>query len=225
MMKAACFIPIKERSTRVPRKNFRLLAGIPLYQHIISNAIAADCFNKVYIDTDSSEIKEYCNKLPLDTQITVIDRDPELAKDTANGNDLLNKWCQSYPDYDLYFQLFATAPFLSSTTIKECVKVLLEHKEYDSVFTAYEHCGWYWFDDEPINYEPCELPRSQDAKKVFSETTGLYGIKKEIVSNLGCRIGQWPYVYYVNEIEAVDIDSEFDFQIADFIADNYNVKL
>ena len=29
------FIPIKEVSQRVPRKNFRLFKGVPLYKHVL----------------------------------------------------------------------------------------------------------------------------------------------------------------------------------------------
>ena len=224
-MSVACFIPIKERSTRVPRKNFRLLNGKRLFEYIIDAALESRAFDKVYIDTDSTEVREYCASLEQREAISLIDRLPELSKDAANGNDLMKYWLSQYPEYDIYFQLFATAPFLSSTTIKECVRIMTEDNEHDSIFTAHEHCGWYWFMDEPINYEPCDLPRSQDAKKVFSETTGLYGIRKDILRYLGCRIGRWPYIHYINEVESVDIDSEFDCEIANFIAEKYNVKL
>ena len=50
-MKTACFIPIKANSERVPGKNFRLLNGKPLYQFIVEHALAAKCFDDIYIDT------------------------------------------------------------------------------------------------------------------------------------------------------------------------------
>jgi len=213
-MAVACFIPIKEKSTRVPRKNFRYLQDRRLFEHIIDTAIKSDSFDNIYVDTDSTEIKEYCRK----SGVSVIHREPKLAEDTANGNDLLNHWTMLHPEYDYYFQLHATAPFLSSTTVKKCVNILTEAKNYDSVFTAYENCGWYWYENTPINYDPAELPRSQDAKKVYSETTGLYGITSSALRHLGCRIGSKPYVYFVDEVEAHDIDNEFDFKIAELIA-------
>ena len=219
-MKVACFIPIKEKSTRVPKKNFRTLNNRMLFEYIINAAINSKSFDNVYVDTDSDVVKRYCEKL----SVKIIDRDPALAKDTANGNDLINRWCKDHPEYDIYFQLFATAPVLNLTTIKKCVNILLKEEKYDSVFTALEHCGWYWYKDKAINYDPRILPRSQDAKKVFSETTGLYGIRKNTLEELNCRIGNKPYIHFINEVEAVDIDSEFDFEIANFIAEKYDVK-
>lgn len=55
-MKTACFIPIKANSERVPGKNFRLLNGRPLYEFIVEHALAAQCFDDVYIDTNGIEL-------------------------------------------------------------------------------------------------------------------------------------------------------------------------
>tara|TARA_B100000700_G_C15056796_1_gene863251 strand:- start:2584 stop:3243 length:660 start_codon:yes stop_codon:yes gene_type:complete len=217
MNSVACFIPIKKRSTRVPQKNFRLLNNKRLFEYIIDAAIESKCFNKIYVDTDSDEVKEYC----IYKNIDIINRDPNLAKDSANGNDLLNYWFDTVPVHDYYFQLFATSPFTTSTTIKECVKILKENNNYDSIFTAYKNCGWYWFEGAPINYDPSELPRSQDAKQVFNETTALYGISRTALVEYKCRIGNKPYFYFVGDIESMDIDSEFDLKIAELIAKEY----
>ena len=214
MNNSVCFIPIKKRSTRVPSKNLRRLNGKPLFKYIVDVAKQSEAFDDIYIDTDSEEIKEYCIK----NNLNIIDRDPALAEDSANGNDLLNHWYEMYPDYDYYFQLFATSPFTKSKTIKDCIRILHTDDSIDSIFTANENCGWYWFNGKPINYNPKILPRSQDAKKVFNETTALYGIKKSVLKKHKCRIGDNPYFYMVGDIEATDIDSEFDFMVADMIA-------
>ena len=55
-MKVAATIPIKSNSTRVKNKNFRLLGDKPLYQYIIDHCIQAECFDDIYVDTDSAEI-------------------------------------------------------------------------------------------------------------------------------------------------------------------------
>ena len=156
-------------------------------------------------------MKDYCEK----NNVIFLPREPKLAQDDANGNDLMNFWVQNYPKYDYYFQLFATSPFLKPSTIYECVKALKEAKEEDSIFTANEKCGWYWFQGKPINYDPKVLPRSQDAKKVICETTGLYGIIKQSLIENKCRIGKLPQIYLISDLESLDIDTEFDFKIAE----------
>ena len=133
-MKSACFIPIKSNSERVPGKNFRELNGKRLYQYICEHVQEADVFDDIYVDTNSEEVKEYASKKGF----VIIERKEELAKSTANGNDLLTYHYNLYPNYDYYFQLFATAPFLQSETIKNCYNKLIATEKYDSCFTATE---------------------------------------------------------------------------------------
>jgi len=215
MTKIACFIPIKNNSSRVPNKNLRLLRGIPLYRYALDTVINSKVFDDVFVDTDSEDVKNYC----IEKNINIIDRDPKLSKDSANGNDLLEHWIDIKPNYDVYFQVFVTSPFLTSNTLKDCVNIMKTNPLGDSVFTVIEDYTWYWFNGKPVNYNPKLLPRSQDAKPIIKETTSLYGISKEGFNKTKSRIGESPQIYVVDEIEGTDIDTEFDFIIAKLIAE------
>lgn len=212
-MKTACFIPIKSNSERVPGKNLRLLNGKKLYQYICNHVKEADVFDDVFVDTNSPEVADYAVQLGFQ----VIERKPELAKNTANGNDLLMYHFNKYPNYDYYFQLFATAPYMQPETIKSCYYKLIASEEYDSCFTATENHSFYWLAGNPINYRPGILPRSQDMLPIFEETTGLYGISVDSLKRFRCRIGRKPYIFIVNKFEAVDINTEEDFKVAEYI--------
>lgn len=212
-MKTACFIPIKANSERVPGKNFRILNGKKLYEYICEHVREADVFDDVYIDTNSDQIASYANNMGFH----VIERKPELALNTANGNDLLVYHYQLYPDYDYYFQLFATAPYLQPSTIRACYDKLISSEEYDSCFTATENHGFYWLNETPINYRPGILPRSQDMLAVVEESTGLYGISGESLERYRCRIGRKPYIQTVGKFEAVDINTEEDLKVAEYV--------
>jgi len=212
-MKTACFIPIKANSERVPGKNLRVLNGKKLYMYICEHVKAAGVFDDVYIDTNSPEVAEYA----LSMGFKVIERKPELARNTANGNDLLVHHYEQYPEYDFYFQLFATAPYMQPETIKKCYDRLLSSEEYDSCFTATENHSFYWMAGNPINYRPGILPRSQDMLPVIEETTGLYGIAQESLEKYRCRIGRKPYIHIVSKFEAVDINTEEDMKIAEHV--------
>jgi len=206
-MKCIAFIPIKKNSTRVKKKNFKILGKKKLYQYFLDKIRKCN-FDDVYVDSDSNEIKNYCKKV----KIKFIERKKSLSKDTANGNDLLN-YHNRLVKADLYFQLFVTAPLLSVKTINKCIKLLKNSKKHDSILTSHKIYSWFWFNDKPINYKPKILPRSQDAKPIIVETTGLYGIKYKALKKLKCRIGKKPYFFNVDKKEALDLDTNDDFKI------------
>ena len=216
-MSVAAFIPIKSNSERVKGKNFRPLNGKKLYEYIVEHSIEADVFDEIYIDTNSEEIFEYAQKQGC----KIIERKPELTRNTANGNDLLCYQYDLHPQYDYYFQLFATAPYLQSSSIKSCVENLINSNEYDSCFTAVKHNGFFWLNNTSVNYRPCILPRSQDLVPMVEETTGLYGITASALSKYRCRIGAKPYIEFVSKFEAVDINTEEDLKIAEYIGRSY----
>ena len=212
-LKVAAFIPIKSNSERVKGKNFKVLAGKKLYEYIIEHAIEANVFDCIYVDTNSEEIEQYAKSKGCE----VIARKEELAQNTANGNDLLNHHYECFPVYDYYFQLFATAPFLQPESIKNAVNTLINSTIYDSCFTAIRHQGFFWLNNQSINYRPCVLPRSQDMAPMVEETTGLYGVSKSALKKYRCRIGANPYIHFVDKFEAVDINTEEDFSLAEHI--------
>ena len=207
-------IPFKEISTRVPGKNFRELAGKPLYQHIVQKALESK-LDKVFVCTNSETAQEVVKKMGAE----VIDCDPDYFEGTTTGDKLIHIPSKKI-NANIYVQLFATAPFLRSETINEAISVLGESNEYDSVFTTNKRHDWAWYKDSPITYYPGNLPRSQDAFPLQVETTGLYAITKESLNAYKRRVGNKPYMLEIDLVEGWDIDDPLEFKIAEsFIKD------
>ncbi len=56
LTRIVALIPMRHHSQRVPGKNYRLLAGKPLYQHIVETLLACPEISQVVVDTDSAPI-------------------------------------------------------------------------------------------------------------------------------------------------------------------------
>ena len=209
-MKIVAIIPIKTNSVRVKNKNFKLINKTPLYRYLLDKLKKSN-FDEIYVDSDSLEIKKYCKRMGY----KFIQRKPYLTKNNANGNDLLN-YHSKIVNADIYFQLFVTAPLLKIDTINKCIAIMKSKKKYDSILTAKSVYTWFWFKKKPVNYSPKILPRSQDAKPLVFETTGLYGIRKNILSKRKSRIGNKPYFYEVADDEAIDLDNLKDFEYLEY---------
>jgi len=204
-MKTVACIPIKGNSKRVKNKNIKLIYKKSLFKYLLEK-ISYCNFDDVYVDTDINLVKKFA----IDKGFKIINRKPFLKTDKANGNDLLN-YHSKIIDADIYFQLFVTSPLLSINTINKCIKIMKTYKKYDSIFTATKIYSWFWLKNKPVNYNPKTLPRSQDARPIIMETTGLYGIRKKTLKKLNCRIGKKPYMYFLNNPkEILDIDNKED---------------
>ena len=117
-MKVVAIIPIKQNSKRVKGKNFKLINKKPLYRYLLDKLKYAK-FDEIYVDSDSKIIERYCKS----KNYKFIKRLPNLKKDTANGNDLLNYHAKIIKA-DIYFQLFVTAPLLKLSSINKCIDFL-----------------------------------------------------------------------------------------------------
>jgi len=181
-IKVVAIIPIKKNSKRVSGKNFKIIKKKPLYRYLLDKLKFCK-FDEIYVDSDSMEIKNYCIK----NKYNFINRKKSLKKDSANGNHLLN-YHSKIISADIYFQLFVTAPLLKIKTINSCIEKLKKDNKYDSILTANKIQTWFWFNEKPVNYNPQILPRSQDAKPIVMETTGLYGIRSKALKKKNAEL-------------------------------------
>ncbi len=214
--KIVAIIPIKSVSKRVKGKNFKIVNGKPLYRYLLDKLKFCN-FDDVYVDSDSHEIEKYCKKIGYH----YLKRKSVLARDSANGNDLIN-YHSSIIRADIYFQLFVTAPLLSVKSINQCINLLKKSKRQDSIITIQKIYSWFWFNKKPVNYKPKVLPRSQDASPIICETTGLYGITKIALKKNKCRIGSNPIFFEIPEKESLDIDNQKDIELLKIYLKNHS---
>lgn len=123
---------MRHSSERVPGKNYRDFAGVPLYHRIVSSLLACPLIAEVVIDTDSPTIWEDATKhFP---QVKLLERPEHLREGSTPMNDvLLNSVNQIEADY--YLQTHSTNPVLKGETINNAVQQFLDnYPVYDSLF-------------------------------------------------------------------------------------------
>jgi N-acylneuraminate cytidylyltransferase len=74
-----------------------------------------------------------------------------------------------------------------------------------------------WLDGKPLNYDPKNAPNSQDLPDIVSINYGICIISKEDMIKNRNIVTENPYFYNLDEIESIDIDTEFDFMVAEHI--------
>jgi CMP-N-acetylneuraminic acid synthetase len=215
-MKLAALVPMRHHSQRVPGKNYRPLAGKPLYQHIIETLLAVPEIDTVMVDTDSEPVMDGVRR--LFPTVKLIQRPEHLRADDVPMNDiLLHDTAQV--DAEFYLQTHSTNPLLKSATISQGIqKFFAEYPKYDSLFSVTRlQTRLYFQDGRAINHNPLELIQTQDLPPVYEENSCLYLFTRENLARKRHRIGDKPLMFEIDADEAWDIDEELDFEITDFL--------
>lgn len=208
-------VPMREHSERVPGKNYRLLAGRPLFHYIIEALLACPQITEVVVDTDSPSIQQGLTQdFPA---VRVLPRPEHLRAGEIPMNTILLHDTAQVPA-DLYLQTHSTNPLLQPATVQAAIEAFLADPSKDSLFTVttlqtrlYDGAG------AAINHNPRELLRTQDLPPVYEENSCLYLFTRENLEKYDHRIGSAPLMFPIPRAEAWDIDEELDFQVVDFL--------
>lgn len=214
--RVVALVPMRDRSERVPGKNYRELAGKPLFHHILIALQACPEISDIVVDTDSDTIKKGVAKdFP---QVLVLDRPEELRRGEIPMNTILMHDTEMVPA-DFYLQTHSTNPLLRPQTISIALAAFfIAYPDKDSLFGVTElHTRLYDAEGRAINHNPVELLRTQDLPPVYEENSCIYVFTRANLEKFNHRIGQSPLMFPVPRDEALDIDEELDFQIADYL--------
>ena len=133
-------------------------------------------------------------------------------------NDVLLRDIQEVPSR-FYMQTHSTNPLLRPETLVKAVETFFENYPiYDSLFSVTRQQTRYWDPlGRAINHNPNILLRTQDLPPVFEENSCIYIFERDTLIEKHNRIGNRPFLFEIEPVEAQDIDEEIDFQIADLI--------
>ena len=216
MPKLVAFVPMRHHSQRVPGKNFRLLAGKPLFHHIVGTLLAVPEISEILIDTDSDPVMDSVRQ--YFPQVTVLPRPEHLRADDVPMNDILIH-DTGQVQADFYLQTHSTNPLLKPETISRAIQSLMtRYPDYDSLFSVTRlQTRLYDGQGHAINHDPRVLIQTQDLPPVYEENSCLYIFTRENLIKRHHRIGETPMMFEIDAEEAWDIDEELDFAITDFL--------
>jgi len=216
MTRLAALVPMRHHSQRVPGKNYRPLAGKPLYQHIIATLLAMPEIAEVVVDTDSEPVMDGLRRdFP---QVRILPRPEHLRADAVPMNEIL-LYDTSQVEADFYLQTHSTNPLLKSATISRAIQTFLaDYPAHDSLFSVTRLQTRLWdANGHAINHDPNILLQTQDLPPVYEENSCLYIFSRENLARRRNRLGERPLMFEMDAAEAWDIDEELDFAFTEFL--------
>ena len=223
-MKTYAFIFARGGSKGVPRKNIRELNNKPLIEYSIEVAKEIDEISSIFVSTDDVEIANIAKKLGVE----VIPRPKGLAQD--NSPEWLAwkhavQWVyKSKGQFDKFVSLPTTSPLRNDKDVKGAINLLKD--ETDIVITITDTTRSPFFNMVKLdndNYVKLLVEsdniftRRQDAPKAFDMTTVAYVSSPEFILRNNNLFDGRVKAYKVPNERAIDIDTELDFSIAEFL--------
>lgn len=206
-MKVVALVPIKLNSQRLPHKNILPLLGKPLCYHIVSRLLDIKSIDEVYVYCSDKTVTDY-----IPNEAIFLQRNKLLDGDMVKGFDIYDAFIHEI-DADVYVLAHTTSPFIKTSSLENGLQHILDGS-HDSAFSAERIQTFAWYQEQPINYDLNDVPRTQDMEPIWIETSAFYMFRKEIFTEHHRRIGFQPYIQEVSGIEAVDIDTKEDYDLA-----------
>lgn len=200
-MKILGITPARGGSKGIPRKNLKSLAGKPLLAWTVEHALQSKLLTDFVVSTEDPEIA----KTARDLGAAVIDRPAELATDNADSFPVLAHAVAKRPA-ELIVMLQCTSPVRSTGLIDRCVEAFLE---------SGADCLGAVVPDKNFPFGKM-MPRRQEMEARNLDIGSVYVYKSELILS-GDPYGKSQAVYRVSREEAVEIDDEFDFWLAEKI--------
>ena len=205
-------IPVREGSERVKSKNFRCFYQEKSLTDIkIQQVKQSGVFDKIYLSSDSGRVKE----LAIKHEVDFIQRDEKMCQSHIPWSSVVNHIMDTIPGDPIVTWALTTAPLFAN--FRGAVDSYLSHlDEHDSVVGVLAKKTFYLNSKgRGLNFNPGKWhPYSQDLDTMYEVTGSVYIAQKSDMKNWQYWFGTRPYLFHVNNLESIDVDTPDDFDFA-----------
>ena len=214
------FIGCRLGSTRVKFKNLSLLDNKPLFTYLTNSALASSSIDNLYLNTDSKYIVDVAKEI-YKNKLKYYIRPPHLGSSNAKLDDFVYDFMLNFPsEITIFFN--PCCLFLKAETIDKAINYFLKN-DLDSLCASRVAQTLCFINNNPINFSfETGQPRTQDLKPIHCQTCAFFIWKTKtfinayIKNSAGNFCGKFES-YGLSTLEAIDIDTEEDFLIAESI--------
>ena len=230
-MKYLFIIPARGGSKGVKGKNYKNLCGKPLICYTIEAAKKSN-LSKIIVSSDSKKIIDISNRYGVETPFV---RPSELSSDSASSIDVVLHSLTTVEgmdgvNYDAVMMLQPTSPFRRAEDINNSID-LLENNNVDSVISVVNvggnHPARTKFIKNNLLYDPpfseeYENQNRQELENMFIRNGAIYLTKRDTILNRSFK-GKKCRALVMPELLSVNIDSNLDFDFAEWLLKNRNL--
>ena len=212
MRKVTAVVPVRKGSVRVKNKNLKPFADSTLLEIKINQLRKVFEIDDIVVSSDCEKMLSIATSLGVQTHI----RDEYFASSEASNSEFFENLAKSIDaDYIMYSPV--TCPLISLETYNDCLSRFKRNEKIKNLVTVSNVKHHMWLNGEPLNYNITKSPNSQDLPDIYAVTYGICIISKQDMIKYRNVVTENPTFKVLDEIESVDIDTEFDFMVAETI--------
>ena len=205
-------IAARSGSLRVPNKNIRQFADTTLLENKIEQLFRIKELEGVVVNSNDESILEIAKKHGCE----IVKRNQSYATNTVCMSDVYVNIAENF-DADIMLYANCTNPLLKDSTIINAIRTYYNVcSDFDSLNSAHLIKEFLFKDNLPINYILNKQPRSQDLPDIYALNFAINIIPKNAIIKQHNIVGKNPYIFKIDEMEAIDIDNQIDFDLAEF---------
>tara|TARA_B100001057_G_scaffold175940_1_gene176593 strand:- start:985 stop:1626 length:642 start_codon:yes stop_codon:yes gene_type:complete len=208
-------VAVRKGSQRVPNKNIKLFGNSNLLQMKLDILKQVDGIDEIVVNSDCDKMLEIGRMNDVKTH----KRDEYFASSKATNSEF-HGHIGEVTNSDVIFLAPVCSPFITKESHQNAIDYY--YGGFDSVTSTQLVKNHLWRDLQPLNYDLDRVPNSQDLPDIFKLTYGITIVDRDIMRHKKRVVGDNPGFMELGEIESIDIDTEFDWMIAEHIWDKYN---
>ena len=221
-MEVTAIIVARSGSLRVKNKNLLPFKKTTLLGNKIEQLKLCERVDRIVVGSDSNEYLEYSKSMGAEAVKREDDFCDEVSK---TPNDMIEDMCKKV-ESDIILWAHCTNPFVDNLLYDEALKLFIERdtKKYDSLMSVVElktHI-WHKIDGKltPMNYDPYgkEHPLAKTLDPIYYQDGAIFiQPHKQMLENR-YFFGKHPIHYMMPENRALDINTKYDYKVAQSIA-------
>ncbi len=215
MKKLIAVIPIRKGSQRVKRKNFKSFGKKNLLIYKIEMLKKLKFLDDIIVNTDSEKAIAIAKQL----NVNYFKRDKYFASSKCLNSDFWKNVADNTKSEYIMFTN-CTSPLIKLSTYQKIISIFkknLLEKKYDSINTVTEIKEFLFHKNKPINFPINRTPNSQDLPDIVKLNFAINILNTKQMSKNKTLIGFKPYLYKLDEVEGLDINSQHEFNYANYL--------
>lgn len=209
-------VPVRSGSIRVKNKNTRPFCGTTLLELRIKQLLSLSFLSGVVVSSNDDDMLSIAASLGAETH----KREPYFATDTVSMSEVYENMAAAIECDDVLYAL-VTTPLVSNTSFEQVYKAYINKPPaFDSVTTVADVKEFLLKDGRPLNYDGQRIPRSQDLPDIVKLTFCVSILPRETMIKKRSCLGENPIFVTLPQEESLDIDTPFDFRVAELLYKN-----